>query len=518
MNKKILLTILLSVQMIFCLASEPDSLKNVSLSSFDLLKINNPWLNTSNPAGLFKIKDVMPSTINLGLYLEDGDYKRVQQGDNIMHYRFLTESYLNLHKFNLFGSFKYDKSYESNLDYSCINNPFRNTPYTMIDTIGGDKCDREFFTVKGGFSVPLSEKLTLGGGVVYNIGLSSQDRDPRPQNKVLDFSVTSGLMYSLDKFNFGLNFIYEYYNEDIDVKIIAENEYSTLFQIHGPGMFNYHRASSFARLYTNDGYGLDAQINYDNGDFNTLFGAKVLFSKEEVHDGRKAANASWSVSKFDSKFEGLDVNVYNHTTINNGLSIHAISANAIIKTYLGTEIIQKLEQVGNTDLEQWVTYAEEEKYGSTHIDAKLIYNFIRLKNKYNKNYGVKLAVNYFSFEEKYYLPEQAQSYENLLASIYFDKSFYLGKSVFSVSAGCKYKTNLSGKQDFEQTNFIVDKLLIPDFKYLTDSYYAPGLMISYEKNLTKYFDEFFINTNVDLIRASNDASRVIVNFTFGVNF
>jgi len=504
--------------MIACMAAKPDSLKRVSLSSFQLLHINNPWISSSNPAGLSKIDGIMPATINLGLFFEDGDYKRVQQGDNLIHYQFFTESYSKLKKVSLYGSFRYDKSFEKNLDYSCVNNPFRDTPYTMIDTIGGDKCDREFFTVKGGLSVPLNRKLVLGGAVAYNVGLSSQDRDPRPQNKVLNFSITPGLLYSIDKFHFGLNFIYEYYNEDISVKIIKENEYITLFQIHGPGMFTFHRASSFARLYDRNGYGFDSQINYKSGNFNSLFGAKILFSNEAVKDGRKASNASWSVCKSDSELDGILLDIYNHTTIKNKLTIHAITANANIHTYLGTEIIQRLEQVGETNLEHWITYAREEKYGSTHINARLMYDFIKLKNNYHKNYGLKFAVNYYNFEEKYYLPSQIQNYENLLLSFYLDKSFYLKKNIFSISAGCKYKTNLSGKQNFEKTNFIVDKLLIPDFEYLTDSYFAPGLKFSYERSLNKYFDSIFINTNVDMIRASKGFSRIMVNFTFGVNF
>lgn len=504
--------------MILCMASKPDSLYKVSSKSFELLRLNNPWLVSSNPAGLSKIDGILPSTVNLGLYFQDGDYKRAQQGDNLIHYRFNTESYMKLNKFNLYGSFSYDKSFEDNIDYSCVNNPYRETPYTMIDTIGGDKCDREFFTVKGGFSVPLNKKIVLGAAVKYNVGLASQDHDPRPQNRVLDFSFTPGLMYNLKNFNFGLNFIYQYYNEDIDVKIIRNNEYATLFQIHGPGVFTFHQAVSFARLYSRNTYGVDGQINYENANFNTVFGAKILFANEEVDDGRKASNATWSVCKSDSELDGILIDFYNQTTIKNDRKVHIINANANIHTYLGTEIIQRLEQVGETDLEQWITYAKEEKYGSTYIDANLIYNFIKLKNKYDKNYGFKFLANYYSFQEKYYLPEQIQKYENLLLSLYFDKSFYVNENIFSVAAGCKYKMNLSGEQNFEQTNFIVDKFLISDFEYLTDAYYAPGLNISYEKSLNKYFDRIFINTNVDYIRASKGLSRFIFNITLGVNF
>lgn len=68
MNKKIFFTLLLSVQMIACMAAKPDSLKRVSLSSFQLLHINNPWISSSNPAGLSKIDGIMPATINLGLF------------------------------------------------------------------------------------------------------------------------------------------------------------------------------------------------------------------------------------------------------------------------------------------------------------------------------------------------------------------------------------------------------------------------------------------------------------------
>ncbi len=119
-----------------------DSIPAISLNSFDLMPVLNPWLSSTNPAGLSLNPNILPGKMNLAYSTETGDYKRVQQGDNINHYNFQTQRYTKIENTFFYGSFSYNKSFEKGIDYSDVNNPYRGTPYLLIDTIGNDICEQ----------------------------------------------------------------------------------------------------------------------------------------------------------------------------------------------------------------------------------------------------------------------------------------------------------------------------------------------------------------------------------------
>lgn len=495
-----------------------DSIPAVLLNSFDLMPVLNPWLSSTNPAGLSLNPNILPGKMNLSYHAETGDYKRVQQGDNINHYTFQTQRYTKIENTFFYGSFSYDKSFEKGINYSDVNNPYRGTPYLLIDTIGNDIYDREFFSLKGVLSTPLNHYINWGISSDFNVGLASQNRDPRPRNKVLELSVSPGLLFSYSKLNIGFNLLYSYYNEDIGIDIIEKYKQIAFFQLHGLGTYVSHVAASFNRLYKQNSFGGETQVNYKTGNLNSLSGIKFLYAKEFVNDGRKAGNASWSYVKNDSELEGTNLEIYNTSIINHNSSIHHFYSILKIKNMLGTEIIQRIETSGETDATNWVTYAKEEKYCSTQIDAEFSYNYLKMKEEFIRNYEFKFSINYYGFEEKYYIPNREESYKNLMFSLGFDKSFYLNSHIFSISTGLKYKQNISSNLNFEQNTFIYNNILLPDYNFLTSNFYAPWLELSYELPINKIFDKYFFMTRLDLCRGNNDQSRTIFNFSTGVIF
>ncbi len=518
MNKRVFFIVLFAFQVIVSKAVEQDSTVNVSLSSFEMLKILNPWLNTSNPAALQFNKGILPRMINLYYGLEDGDFKKVQQGEQLNNYSFQSKSYLKIEDINLFGSFSYDKSYENNLDFSNTNNPYRETPYDMVDTIGGDTYDREFFYLKGSMSKPIGEFTSFGISFDFGIGVSVQESDPRPENKVLDISVSPGFIHSLSKFKFGLNFIYKYYNEEIEVDIVEDDATATIFRMLGPGVYTYHEAQSFNRLYKRNSFGGDGQISYKTKDLNTILGVKTVYFKETVQDGGKGGGASWNYIRNYAEFEGIDWNVYDILQIDKGLIIHDLNANFHLLTTRGTEIIENLEQVGDLDNEDWVFYSDEPKYQSQRIDASLAYRFIKLKTKALQNYTLEVKINYDSYKQEYHIPYQIESYDNALIGFKASKVFNIKNTMLSLSTGIDYKMSLDSKQNFEKINFIYDRILYPDFEMLTNNYYAPIVNFSYEQPLNKLFEKIFFDAKTKLLIGENGQSRIIANFSTGVIF
>lgn len=520
MNKNIsnilIILFLLSLSQLKGLSQEASD--SASYDTYDLLFLRNPWLNTSNPAGLNMNTGTLPGRMNFNYNLKEGDYKRVQEGESFKAYSLQSESYSRIKDLNFYGNFSYDKSFENGLNYSNTNNPYRGTPYDLIDTLGNDNYNREFFTLNGAISKPFSPKTILGVAYDFNVGVSVQDRDPRPQNKVLDISLRPGFIYDWSKIKLGLNLIYNYYNEEIDIDIIKENTYMTIFKTLGPEVNLYHEAKSFNRLYKRNSGGFDAQINYLSGSLNTLIGTKFLYFEEGVQDGGKGGDASWNYLRDLATLKGMDWKIYGNLQISNENDYHILNAEFNIITNLGIEKLENLEQLGVLDIQDWVFYMEDQKYNSSKIDASLSYRYLKMKDECSKNYSLSLNSGYSSFEESYYIPFQNQNYNNAFVSLEGLKAFFIKNVQLSLMGGFKYKMNLGGEQDFERDDFINERLLYPDFLYLTSNYYAPKLKIVYEIPLRKLFDKLFINAEAEYYNGDNGQSLTIANFSTGVIF
>lgn len=508
-------------------AQEADSLMRVkedtsafvSLSTFELMPLLNPWLMTSNPAGLIFNPDAHPGRLSLDYYGEHGDYKRVQQGNSLNQYSFRTERFKKLRKASVYGKFSYDKSFEKGCVYTNINDPYRGTPYLLIDTSGReDIYDREFFSVRGDISTPVFGAFSWGMGAGLSAGLSSQDRDPRPRNKVLDLDLSQGLLFSIPHFSVGVNLLYAYYNEDIEADIVEEHTQVAFFQLHGFDTYTYHVAASFNRLYKRHTGGGEGQVQIDLGGFNSLFGAKYLYIHETADDGRKAGDASWSYIKNDSELEGKQLEFFNASSFRHGNFLHSLNSGYRKRRMIGTEILQRLEQVGEAGAVDWVEYGREEKYTCSYYDLNIDYSFLLLERGFARNMELKLGVNYYGNEQTYFLPNMDDSYRNRVLSASLAKSFFLGRHELALGAGIKMKENLSASRNFNESSFISEKLLLPDFEYLTSDYKAPWMHISYTLDLDKLFDKYFISSDLSFYQGSNELKRTVINFTTGVIF
>ena len=517
MGNKVLHTVLL-IHLLLTAAAGQDSSAVLSLNTFNIIGIYNPWLSTSNPAGMAFNPRLFPAEIDLDYYGERGDFKKVQQGEKLNDFRIDARSYAKTGKSLFYGNFYYRKSFEKGTNYTDVYNPYRGTPYTLIDSIGGDIYDREFFFLDGAFTTPLSRNLSLGLSTRLDVGLASQDRDPRPMNKVLKLNLSPGLLFRLPVLNIGINFLYSYYNEDIEIEVIEQNKEYVFFQMHGLATYTSHEANSFYRLYKQNKIGFAGQMDMHLGKINDLAGIRLQYALETADDGRKASNATWSTIKNDSRYKINSLYVFNITTINKEFFIHWLKADLKLSGMLGTEIIQRLETSGETGISNWVTYADEEKYDASELQASLEYRLMKMKRPYVRNCEMDFNVNYHKYEQDYYIPDREEGYSHLIFSLKYGKSFYPGRHLITVAGDLWYKRNLSSTLNFTKNNFFYNKLLLPDHLFQTYNYYAPGIDLAWEIPMKKIFNKYFFNTNFKLYVAETGATRSVFSFSTGLIF
>lgn len=500
-------------------AHGPDSTARVSEATFDLFPVFNPWLGTSNPAGLRFNPGVDISDLTLNYEGINQDYRRPQEGDSLRNYYLETSSYKRIQNTMLYGSFMYEKSYERNCNFNLVNDPYRHTPYLLLDTLGrNDLYDREYFNMRGDLSTPVASHFSYGLSVNMDVGLSSQDRDPRPRNKVMNLDVAQGLLFTTPVVSLGVNMLYSYYNEDIEADIIQENVQHAFFQLHGFDTYTSHVAASFYRLYERTTYGGEGQLALHTGGLHSVFGTKFLYMTETADDGRKAGDASWSYIKNDSELQGTLLSIFNTSTFSHGRFHHHLDAGYTIRYMLGAEFLQRLEQVGDAGAVDWVDYGREEKYGATYSDLDLGYTFLLMKDRYLPGLEVKLGLAFEETDQLYKLPDMNASYRNRNLSGSAVKTFYAGRHELKIGAGVYFRKNLASTQDLARENFITTLLVVPDFIYNTQNTSGKWLSAAWSVDLDRLFRKYFASLYLGAVNAEDGTARQQIKLKTGLIF
>lgn len=486
-------------------------------NTFRQIELLSPWLKSDNASGMSQMVNLYPVLIRLDFDSQSGEFKSVFQGDSQETYHLGSKSYQKINRTVLFGGFAYRKSYEHKLDFSNLNDPSMNQPYLLADTVGSDTYDREFFNLSGAISSPVNDNLDWGLKFDYEVGVAAQNRDPRPENKVLQLNISPGLLWKLPKVKLGINLKYDYYNEDIDVSVVRQNTLYALFQLHGLGTSNYHVAGSFSRLYKQHKYGSGAQISFNAGNIENVSIGNLSYLDQQIDDGRLAGNASWATVKNDARLVGFDYEFINISTFKKSGKINQLSFKMDMASRLGTEYIQRLEKTGETDLEQWITYGEEGKYFSKRINLNATYSLINLapNGQMSSLFNLKASSTYF--REKYYLPNLEQKYQNISFAGSYLKVFLLGKNSVSAEIRLDFQANISENENLLENSLITKRIIQPDFEYLTANFIAPGATVSYEIP-TKKTNKYYIKTGFDWYRSNNGYSRSCMNLSTGIIF
>jgi len=499
-------------------ATGQKAVKPYNLLTFSQIDAGSPWLQSGNAAGLSQMAELFPSELKLEFGQTDGDFHSIFKGQSDQSFNFSSRSFRKINRTYLYGSICYKKSYEKNLNFSNTNEPSMNYPYLLADTIGNDTYDREFFKLEGIMSSPVNSKLDWGVSFDYQVGVASQNRDPRPENKVLQINLSPGLLFKIKHFKLGTNLTYGYYNEDIDVSVLEVGIDHTLFQLRGPGVFNYHASSSFYRLYQQHRFGGGMQFEWRPGRISNILHSEYIYSVQTIDDGRKASFATWAAVKNDARMDGINWILTDVFSIDQGQKVHQIKAMLHIANKLGTEFIQRLEKVGETDLEHWITYSEEQKYYSLQTIAELNYQILTKDGDNLLKSLFRAGLGYSSFDEKYYLPNQELNYSNLMIESSYLKLFILSRLNISAEMKLKYQFNLDGKQNLTGTNFMVQKIYMPEFNYLTTDFVSPGISIGYEIPLQKSLGKYFVKSDFEWCHSINGLNCTIFNFSTGLIF
>ena len=449
---------------------------------------------TSNPAALCFMPKVEYGNIFLQYGAYNGNFKPVMRGNGGQQYKFSTQKFKRLNNTVFWGKFDVEKSYERGADFNSTNDAYGNTPYLMIDTVGDDLIDREFYTLSGAFSHPLS-KFKIGGLINYKAGLTAQNHDPRAKSTLSALTLKPGVFYEFGAHKIGAHFLYQYYNEEVDVNIVQHNTQHNMFYMLGLRAAVKQSAASFARVYQNNVRA--AELQYAVG--GMLITLSRSWFNQTVQDGGTGTYASWvAIKDFGSLRSSKNAL---HAVYGFGKTEykHQLKGFIAVENRIGTEIEQRLAKYDEQFEFEWVTLNAQDAYTHFKLDAGINYSLMKMQEHFTNDYTFNLNLNYSKSNEKYIPFNDRQSFSNLMFGADFSKKININTFFVDVGGGLMYRLNMD--KDLQITNAISNyevsmpdyfsvlqtRVLEVDFEYFTSNYIMPKLHIYVERPVGEGF-------------------------------
>jgi len=460
---KIVLLLILTTTVVGVRGS--DTLKVNSFKSFQLSDTQNIWHSTENMTSLIYNRPSKITDFNSGWINGNGDYHRIMEGSKAQDLFFTTKSYQKIDKFYLSGSFAYHNINEDNARWNGTYDPYRGNPYILGDSVQGVTYRKENYRLAGGVATSLSEKISLGFGIDYFVGVGAKQKDPRPKNNVVKIRLNPGIIFHTAKYNIGANVGYQNRKEEISYQqTITDNPDISYFAFKGFGFYSKEIDSNYSRYQDQQSIFGGLQFETKKTKFPALTEIKFDLGKEGISDGssapQKDRGGDWDV---------MDLQFREILHAGTKEKLHKFELNAGYLDGNGTEYTQKKVYHGN--VAEYVTISKNLKFNRKVAQAQLAYNFQKLDTKKQLDRMIYSSLAYVSNQEAYYyIPEIfTSSFANIVGAASFEKNFYLKSFQVAAKLAASYSSNLANDlllSDLtEITKTQLKEIYLHDFKY-----------------------------------------------------
>jgi hypothetical protein len=141
-----------------------------------------------------------------------------------------------------------------------------------------------------------------------------------------------------------------------------------------------------------------------------------------------------------------------------------------------------------------------------------------MKDRYLPGLEVKLGLAYEETDQLYKLPDMNASYRNRNLSGSAVKTFYAGRHELKIGAGVYFRKNLASTQELARENVITTLLVVPDFRYNTQSISGKWLSASWSVDLDRLFRKYFASLYLGAVNAEDGTARQQIKLNTGLIF
>lgn len=458
----------------------------------------NPWIQSSNPAGIVLTPLSRISTVRAGIEKQNGGLIDLHESRDCFRPNLDAASYMKVSdRVTFYGRMNYSYFKGKDMGGQILMDPYYN-PINFLestDTTTGTKALEEY-TLEGAMAYSLSDRLTLAGKIRYQSADYAKRKDPRSLNQWMDLDASVGARYSFgEKASVGLSLNYAKTIETVSEKLFGTLDRQYYYLIDYGGSFgkveiidgdNGYLSVSSERPMFNQFFGASAQTEFNVGGVNAFIDLGAAY-----RSGYFGKKASGSVRFCD--FDGMRYNLDARVTFRTGAILHRIDGGLNVMTSLNKENSYRVSTTPGQN-------PEIQYFGSQEVGDKTVSNATArysVKGESVRGKGAFRPASWAaSVEYRYFgLDQTATSYP-----------FYRKQRLASNTLGVKIIKNLGLRNDILSLtlggnySFAGDDLKNEDGQYTS----ASGSPRS---------NETYLNRNFEYYHASSAGGNASVRYT-----
>lgn len=391
--------------LLLCVSSALPAQHAVTFEEHELTTILNPWLSTTNAAGVAMSTFKNHGLTTLGYQKQKGDYHRAQEGNQLNRLDFFSERYDQIGKnWVVWGSFQFNMDTEKEKAWSDVIDTYNSSPYIFGSSIKA-AYETQLFDMHVKLARKLSTHWAIGITADYKVGDVSRQRDPRTRSFLADFAGRPSVIYNIHpNHSLGLTAALRRKKEKMPSITTVQNDPNMVYYtMTGMEFTNATVAGfkAFQRQFVSSYQEGGFEYNYHNQNFNGLLHLGVAKEEQEILENQKQSPGSFSARHFEADL---------YATYQSDKWLLAAAWKNRYKEGSADEYLQELittrdPETGITS-QQWNTlFTYESRFKTTHYQSELaidLRNCHRDAKDYRWLAGVKGRLE--GVEKAYYMP------------------------------------------------------------------------------------------------------------------
>ncbi|MFA6592622.1 MAG: DUF6850 family outer membrane beta-barrel protein [Bacteroidales bacterium] len=464
-------------------------------------------LLTGNSSLLTAAERLEFSQIGLGFNGVNGAFRRPQQAKSSQLYSFTANGAIDLKGYYLKGNFKFGESFENDVRFNSIMDPYRGTPYIIADTSGGNWKKQLYKTDFSLASPWFGGKVSFGLKAGLDVGRGAKMIDPRPQSNSNEITLLPSFALRFGNHYMGGNLRYRRFMETVNLILYNSAESQKVYLLKGMGQYIYDIFSTTERerRYQGDGLGWQLQYRYTNGGFGVSCFAgydnySELTSDIESNRPRQRGRLYEDVYK-----AGMEISVISEA------ATHLLKAGYDKTARSGREIIQVFNS--SSDVNAWVTDSEAPRRSEVSVSSvDVSYNFLFKDLETGKVvWDAAIEGDYTDYSDAYPVMKSNISYDSFEARLSVMRNVTLNVDndlQLKLLGGIHrtWDTGMSLTEREPDDHVIAEGLVYPDATYLFSNYFSFGTRAAWE-HIFRNGSSLLLSCSYGLVRSEHKLSR-----------
>ncbi len=482
------------------------------LYHFDDLQTKQTWTGSYNLAGLHFIDFKNSSYLEAYMAMNNGSFVKYYESDNSINFGLRTESYARIRNITYYGKIDYNKFIGQNMTWSGLIYPERYL-LTVAEDIPAEKL-KESYLISSGVSAPIIKNLLFGLKFNYEVANLAKRKDLRHKTDLLDIEITGGLIYKTNLINFGANYYYRKFHENVVFSKIAKDDINYngyLFKglWFGINDFWSQDVLKLSRPFTDVINGCSVQLEFTFND--------IRFFNEFTYKSQNGLTGAGA----DKEYSQSKATTYEYKGIfqyEKEIARHYFRLNANYSDAANYDNITNQENIGGIYF--ILHYGLNKAFSRWNLLFNPEYELAIGKYKYNPSWNFTIGYNYFI----------QSSVSSLVYPYYFSQNISLNQAYMKTTRNFVWKKGMidislnglysKGDGDILQQNISVsgeeqasedimpyhnENLLNREYEFLTAGKFQAeaGLRYSHFLNSARLSGSLYVNAKYRYTTASN---------------